>query len=77
MPSYLITGVSRGLGFEFLRQLSGDQNNIVVGIARDKASTGAKISQEMDGRSNITILEADITDYDALKVSASGRVSRI
>jgi NAD(P)-dependent dehydrogenase (short-subunit alcohol dehydrogenase family) len=59
------------LQFEFLRQLSADAGNIVVGIVRDKAATDKKVADELPDRSNITILEADITDYNALKVAAS------
>ena len=87
MPSYLITGVSRGLGvrstcslpcqsksnlhyqYEFLRQLSSDPENTVIGLVRDKSATDKKISEELKVQlSNVHILEADITDYDALKV---------
>ncbi|RYP51125.1 hypothetical protein DL768_003472 [Monosporascus sp. mg162] len=67
MPSYVITGVSRGLGFEFLRQISADSNNTVIGIVRNKPTTDKKMSEELSGRSNIHILQADVTDYDALK----------
>ncbi|KAI1169862.1 NAD(P)-binding protein [Nemania sp. FL0916] len=70
MPSYVITGVSRGLGFEFLRQLSENPNNTVFGIVRDKATTDEKVSTELQGRSNIHILEADILNYNALKKAA-------
>ncbi|GAP88448.1 putative short chain dehydrogenase [Rosellinia necatrix] len=67
MPSYVITGVSKGLGFEFLRQISQEPSNTVVGIVRDKTTTVKKVQEELSGRSNIHILEADITDYNAIK----------
>ncbi|KAI0505860.1 hypothetical protein F5B22DRAFT_489952 [Xylaria bambusicola] len=67
MPSYVITGASKGLGFEFVRQLSENPDNLVVGIARDKAATVKKVSEELAGRSNIHILQGDITDYDSIK----------
>ncbi|KAL2825097.1 NAD(P)-binding protein [Aspergillus cavernicola] len=66
MPSYVITGASRGIGFEFLRQLSADNANLVVGLVRDKPTTEAKVAKELPGR-NIHIIEGDITDYDGLK----------
>ncbi|KAI0484697.1 hypothetical protein GGR56DRAFT_680336 [Xylariaceae sp. FL0804] len=70
MPSYLITGVSRGLGWEFLRQISQDPSNTAIGTVRDKTTTDRKVSEELSARSNIHILQADITDYDALKKAA-------
>ncbi|KAI3329191.1 NAD(P)-binding protein [Xylariaceae sp. AK1471] len=70
MPSYVITGVSRGLGFEFLRQFSHNSSNTVIGLVRDKSATDKKVSEELQGRSNIHILEADMTNYDALKRAA-------
>lgn len=57
--------------FEFLRQLSSDSNNIVIGLVRNKAATDQAVAHELAGRSNIHILEADITDYEAIKVTTS------
>ncbi|KZL75132.1 hypothetical protein CT0861_08276 [Colletotrichum tofieldiae] len=66
MASYLITGASRGLGFEFLRQLSEDPGNTIFGLVRDQQSTMKKVSKELK-RDNIHILQADINDYEAVK----------
>ncbi|KAK1760132.1 hypothetical protein QBC47DRAFT_683 [Echria macrotheca] len=73
MPSFVITGVSRGIGYEFLRQYSSDPQNIVVGLVRNKAETDKKVSEDADlkTRSNLHILQADVTDYDALKAAAA------
>ncbi|KAL2163789.1 hypothetical protein VTH06DRAFT_5848 [Thermothelomyces fergusii] len=73
MPSYLITGVSRGIGYEFLRQCSSDPSNTVVGIVRDKSRMLEKVSQDPDlkGRRNIHILQADLIDYASLKAAAA------
>ncbi|KAI5855066.1 hypothetical protein GGS23DRAFT_608198 [Durotheca rogersii] len=71
MPSYVVTGVSKGLGWEFLNQLSSDPKNTVVGIVRNKPPTDARVASELRGRSNIKILEADLTNYDQLKRAAS------
>ncbi|KAK8025038.1 hypothetical protein PG990_002861 [Apiospora arundinis] len=75
MPSYVITGVSRGLGFEFLRQISSSPDNTVVGIVRDKAGTEKRVAEELEGRSNITILQADMAVYDQLKKAAEDATS--
>ncbi|KAF1816828.1 NAD(P)-binding protein [Eremomyces bilateralis CBS 781.70] len=70
MASYLVTGVSRGLGFEFLKQLSNNSDNTVFGLVRDKAATDKKVKSELGERANVHILAADITNYDAVKKSA-------
>ncbi|RDW83480.1 hypothetical protein BP5796_04971 [Coleophoma crateriformis] len=67
MAAYLITGVSRGIGFEFLRQLSSDSANKVIGLVRNKESTDKKIAAELGQRDNVYILQADMTDYNSLK----------
>ncbi|OJD11319.1 hypothetical protein AJ78_07881 [Emergomyces pasteurianus Ep9510] len=69
MPTYVITGANRGIGFEFMRQLSAVPESLVVGLVRDKAAADEKVSKELPGR-NIHILQADLTDYDSLKQAA-------
>ncbi|GAM43057.1 carbonyl reductase [Talaromyces pinophilus] len=66
MSSWVITGVSRGLGFEFIRQLSENPSNTVFGLVRDKAAVEAKVAAEI-GRDNIHIIQADTTDPLALE----------
>ncbi|KAK2615241.1 hypothetical protein N8I77_002009 [Diaporthe amygdali] len=75
MATYVITGVSRGLGWEFLNQLSSNPANTVVGLVRDKPRTDKRVAEELSGRSNVTILEADVTDYDAVKKAAESSVA--
>jgi len=69
MASYVVTGASRGLGYEFIRQLSSNSANTVIGLVRNKAATEDRIAK--DGIKNITILEADITNFDAQKAAAA------
>lgn len=56
--------------FEFVRQLSKDPTNTVIGLVRDKDSTEKKITSELNQPKNVYILEADMTNYAALKASA-------
>ncbi|KAJ7837387.1 hypothetical protein B0H14DRAFT_2362438 [Mycena olivaceomarginata] len=65
MSSYVITGASRGIGLEFVRQLSANSENKVFALVRNKA-TATKLKNL--ARNNITILEADVTDGKALQV---------
>ncbi|KAH8202049.1 hypothetical protein TruAng_003804 [Truncatella angustata] len=67
MPTYVITGTSKGLGYEFLRQLSSDAKNKVIGIVRDKQATEKRVAEELHGRMNIHIIQADITNYENLE----------
>ncbi|KAH8178617.1 short chain dehydrogenase domain-containing protein [Sarocladium implicatum] len=76
MPSYLVTGVTQGLGFEFLTQISQDPNNKVIGLVRRKAATLEKIAGQLPDRKNIEIVEADLTDHKSLYAAAEN-VSRI
>ncbi|KAM6529966.1 hypothetical protein FALCPG4_008088 [Fusarium falciforme] len=69
MPTFLVTGASRGLGFAFLKELSADRENLVVGPVRNKLSTERKIAEELGSPDNIRIVEADITNCEALKES--------
>ncbi|OTB01940.1 hypothetical protein M426DRAFT_63096 [Hypoxylon sp. CI-4A] len=73
MATYVITGVSRGIGYAFLTELTQDPQNTVIGLVRDKTSTLKKISEDpqMKGRSNFHILRADVTDYESLKKAAA------
>ncbi|TVY86622.1 putative oxidoreductase [Lachnellula willkommii] len=67
MPSYLITGASRGIGFALLDQLSENADNVVVTIVRNKAATDSKITAELPGRKNIFVLQGDLTNLESIQ----------
>ncbi|KAK4696086.1 hypothetical protein P7C71_g1782, partial [Lecanoromycetidae sp. Uapishka_2] len=67
MPSYVVTGASRGLGLQFVRHLSSDAHNVVIGLVRNKAEAEKNFSNAP----NVSFFEADITDLTALKTAAS------
>ncbi|TFY50975.1 hypothetical protein EVJ58_g10805 [Rhodofomes roseus] len=70
MPSYVITGAARGIGFDFVRQLSVQPDTVVFGLVRNK-STATKLLELADGSSNVHVLQADIADAQALKEAAT------
>ncbi|KAH9931393.1 hypothetical protein B0H21DRAFT_894584 [Amylocystis lapponica] len=70
MPSYLITGASRGIGLEFTRQLSAKLENEVFALVRNKAGA-TKLLELQTTTPNIHIVEADIVDYKALTAAAA------
>ncbi|KAI0858795.1 NAD(P)-binding protein [Xylaria cubensis] len=66
MSTYLITGVSRGIGYGFLSNLSRNPENTVIGLARNQRATEEKVSKELGARPNVHILQADMTNYDSI-----------
>ncbi|EPQ50278.1 NAD P-binding protein [Gloeophyllum trabeum ATCC 11539] len=69
MPSYVVTGAARGIGFGFLKKLSEDPNNTVFGLVR-KLSTSTDAKELASKRPNVHILQADIVDDKALAAAA-------
>jgi NAD(P)-dependent dehydrogenase (short-subunit alcohol dehydrogenase family) len=57
--------------FEFVKQISEDPKNLVVGLVRDKAATEKKVAAELGDHSNVHILHADLTSYASLKQAAA------
>ncbi|EEU43443.1 uncharacterized protein NECHADRAFT_95010 [Fusarium vanettenii 77-13-4] len=70
MPTFLVTGASRGLGFAFLKELSADRENLVVGLVRNKSSTEKKIAEELGSPENIRIVEADDSVQEVSKLTS-------
>ncbi|KAF7360633.1 NAD(P)-binding protein [Mycena venus] len=73
MASYVVTGAARGIGLEFVTQLNANWSNSVFAVVRNKAT--ANQLQNLPCK-NITIIEADITNSNAL-ASAANEVSKI
>ena len=64
MPGVLISGASRGLGLEFVRQYL-DDNWSVVALCRDPG--GATELQELSSTHDaLDVLECDVTDFSAI-----------
>jgi len=75
MPSYVVTGANRGIGFEFIRQLSQDSSNIVIGLVRNKANSKDLLDLQSKSE-NIHVFQADIVDVPSLK-DAVREVSKV
>ncbi|KAK0507094.1 hypothetical protein JMJ35_010552 [Cladonia borealis] len=71
MSVYVISGVSSGIGYGFLKSISEDPQNLVVGIVRNKAATEQKVATELGKRSNVHIVHGDFTNYASLKQAAA------
>ena len=53
--------------FEFLRQLSSDSADTVVGLVRNKEATEKKIAAELGQLKNVHVIQADLLNYNSLK----------
>jgi NAD(P)-dependent dehydrogenase (short-subunit alcohol dehydrogenase family) len=73
MTSYAITGAARGIGFEFVNQLSAVPDHTVFALVRNRATASRLVDLN---RSNVHIIEADITNLPALKAAAA-RISEV
>ncbi|KAJ7185018.1 hypothetical protein C8R46DRAFT_1300796 [Mycena filopes] len=73
MPSYVVTGSARGIGLAFVKQLSADAAKTVFAIVRNK-STASNLTEL--GRSNVVVIEADVTDAQSLTAAAVEQAGR-
>lgn len=68
MSSYLITGASKGIGLEFVRQLASDTTNTVLAIVRNPDSLN--ISKLASSHPNVHIIKGDATNPKSLLEAA-------
>ncbi|KAH8807820.1 putative short-chain dehydrogenase [Xylogone sp. PMI_703] len=71
MPSYLVTGSSRGLGLGFVTHLLQNKDNVVLATARDTArSRGLQElkAQHKDGR--LILIDLDVTKVESIRNAA-------
>ncbi|EXU94438.1 short chain dehydrogenase family protein [Metarhizium robertsii] len=69
MPSYAITGASKGIGREFVRQLAIDPSNTVFAIVRDpEVSRIKELSQQ---NSNVHLVKGNVTDPVSMLMAAT------
>lgn len=69
MSSFAITGASKGIGREFVRQLVADPNNTVLAIVRNPESPG--ISELASNHPNLHVIRGDVTDPTSILEAAS------
>ncbi|KZL77928.1 hypothetical protein CT0861_05688 [Colletotrichum tofieldiae] len=69
MPYYLVTGVNRGIGWAFLRTISDDPSNTIIGTVRNKEAAEKQIADKLGNRPNIHIVELELGNFDSIKES--------
>ncbi|PNP57284.1 hypothetical protein THARTR1_02730 [Trichoderma harzianum] len=75
MSSWAIVGATRGIGFEFVKQLSADSKNTVIALIRGQATAGP-LNELAATRNNIHIIETDISSVSRLEETANS-ISKI
>ena len=70
MPSTLITGANRGLGFEFARQYLADGWHVYA-ACRDPASASGLRHLAEDSDDKLRILAMDVTDPASIRAAAT------
>ncbi|KAK4554062.1 hypothetical protein LTR86_008903 [Recurvomyces mirabilis] len=66
MPSYVVIGAARGIGFEFVRQIAADSANTVVGLIRSQKTADA-LNELAKQNSKVHVVEADIFSPESLR----------
>ncbi|KAI3210542.1 hypothetical protein CBS147311_1317 [Penicillium roqueforti] len=69
MASYAITGASKGIGLEYVRQLAANKDNTVLAIVRNPESQG--ISELATRHPNVHAIKGDVTDPKSILDAAS------
>ncbi|KZT06974.1 C-factor [Laetiporus sulphureus 93-53] len=68
--TWLITGTSRGIGLELVRQLIADPSNVVVATCRDPNNAPALQALQSEAKGELYIIPLDIADEASIRNSA-------
>jgi NAD(P)-dependent dehydrogenase (short-subunit alcohol dehydrogenase family) len=72
MPTYVITGANRGLGLEFVAQLSQEASNKIIAASRSPLPEKVKDLESLKSKNkNIYILECDTSSLKSIASFAS------
>jgi NAD(P)-dependent dehydrogenase (short-subunit alcohol dehydrogenase family) len=66
--TYLITGSSRGIGLELVKQLAAE-GNIIIASARNPE--GAEQLQKLVDNKNVFTVQLDVTNADSVKAAVA------
>ncbi|CAO2652804.1 Nn.00g022150.m01.CDS01 [Neocucurbitaria sp. VM-36] len=75
MPTYFLTGANRGIGLEFVRQLSSNPHTTIIAGVRSKTNDISEL-EALNTNGNVHIIECDVSSLDSLS-SLEFRVAEI
>ncbi|KAK3398891.1 hypothetical protein B0T20DRAFT_499007 [Sordaria brevicollis] len=70
MPTYVITGANRGIGLEFIRQLSQSPDNTILALVRSTSkdhSALKSLASSSSSNSHVHILECDTSSLSSIR----------
>lgn len=76
MPTFFLTGANRGIGLEFVRQLSFFPQNNIIAAVRSRKSDIAGLKTLARANHNVHIIECDLSSTDSIS-SLEFRVAEI
>ncbi|KAF2656899.1 short chain dehydrogenase/reductase SDR [Lophiostoma macrostomum CBS 122681] len=65
MPTYFITGANRGIGLEFVRQLSTNSSNNIIAAVRSRKSDLSDL-KVFAKYGNVHVIECDVSSTDSI-----------
>ncbi|OSD04961.1 NAD-P-binding protein [Trametes coccinea BRFM310] len=68
--TWLVTGSSRGIGFELVRQLVASSDNLVVAACRTPDKATALKGLKASAKGTLHIVQMDVSDFDSIRASA-------
>jgi NAD(P)-dependent dehydrogenase (short-subunit alcohol dehydrogenase family) len=72
MGIFVVTGTNRGIGLEYVRQISADSSNVVFAVVRNVNGDLAALKEiESQSEGRVQILEGDISSESSLNTLAS------
>ncbi|KZV88168.1 NAD(P)-binding protein [Exidia glandulosa HHB12029] len=66
MPTWLVTGTSRGIGLELVRQLAAKDANTVIATCRSPSSAAA-LGELASAHKNLHVIPLDITSEESIR----------
>ncbi|KAI0325661.1 NAD-P-binding protein [Cubamyces sp. BRFM 1775] len=67
--TWLVTGASRGIGYELVRQLVSSPDNLVVAACRSPEKAAALQALKGTSKGTLHIVQLDVGDFDSIRAS--------